>query len=162
MANSTERIGIYHCAEIAERNKWMFREQPIDDVGIDAHMEFIDNMNPKQLIALQIKSGSSWFKEKRGNSIIFRGINERQYNYGTMNTLPCIVVLYMLSIFGCVTLFNFIISKWTNFYPDGFWKFFSTMAIIYAIILCIILVLNVCGIVTCYIMLLIKKRRLKK
>ena len=74
----------------------------------------------------------------------------------------CIVVLYMLSIFGCVTLFNFIISKWTNFYPDGFWKFFSTMAIIYAIILCIILVLNVCGIVTCYIMLLIKKCRLKK
>ena len=94
MANSTERIGIYHCAEIAERNKWMFREQPIDDVGIDAHMEFIDNMNPKQLIALQIKSGSSWFKEKRGNSIIFRGINERQYNYWTMNSLPCIVVLY--------------------------------------------------------------------
>ena len=94
MSNSTERIGIYHCAEIAERNKWMFREQPIDDVGIDAHMEFIDNMNPKQLIALQIKSGSSWFKEKRGNSIIFRGINERQYNYWTMNSLPCIVVLY--------------------------------------------------------------------
>ena len=94
MANSTERIGIYHCAEIAERNKWMFREQPIDDVGIDAHMEFIDDMNPKQLIALQIKSGASWFKEKRGNSIIFRGINERQYNYWTMNSLPCIVVLY--------------------------------------------------------------------
>lgn len=74
----------------------------------------------------------------------------------------CILVLYMLSIFGCITLFNFIISKWTNFYPDGFWKFFSTVAIIYAIILCIILVLNVCEIVTCYIMLLIKKRRLKK
>lgn len=74
----------------------------------------------------------------------------------------CIFVLYMLFIFGCITLFNFIISKGTNFYPDGFWKFFSTMAIIYAIILCIILVLNVCEIVTCYIMLLIKKHKFKK
>ena len=74
----------------------------------------------------------------------------------------CTLVLHMLSILGCITLFNFIIIKRTNFYPDGFWKFFSTVAIIYAIILCITLVLNVCEIVICYIMLLIKKRRLKK
>lgn len=95
MANSVERIGVYHCAEIAERNNWMFREQPIDDVGIDAHMESIEsNGKPKQLLALQIKSGSSWFKEKKDNHIIFRSINERQYNYWTMNSLPCIVVLY--------------------------------------------------------------------
>ena len=72
------------------------------------------------------------------------------------------VVLYMLSILGCITLFNCIISKWTNFYPDGFWKFFSTVAIIYAIILCITLVLSACVIVICYIILSIKKRRLKK
>ena len=43
MASSTERIGVYHCAEIAERNNWMFREQPIDDVGIDAHMELVES-----------------------------------------------------------------------------------------------------------------------
>lgn len=95
MASSTERIGVYHCAEIAERNNWMFREQPIDDVGIDAHMEFVESTGkPKQLLALQIKSGASWFKEKKDDYIIFRHINERQYNYWTMNTLPCIVVLY--------------------------------------------------------------------
>lgn len=28
MANHMERIGINYVAEIAERNNWMFREQP--------------------------------------------------------------------------------------------------------------------------------------
>ena len=78
MASSTERIGVHHCGEIAERNNWMFREQPVDDVGIDAHMELIESSGkPKQLLALQIKSGASWFKEN-----------------WTMNSLPCILVLY--------------------------------------------------------------------
>ena len=43
MANSTEREGVYYCAKIATKNNWMFREQPIDDVGIDAHMEFVES-----------------------------------------------------------------------------------------------------------------------
>ena len=95
MANSTERMGIYHCGEIAERNDWMFREQPIDDVGIDAHMEFVESSGkPKQLLALQIKSGASWFKEENDGHMIFRDINQRQYEYWTMNSLPCIIVLY--------------------------------------------------------------------
>ena len=82
MASPTERIGVCHCGEIAERNNWMFREQPVDDVGIDAHMEFIESSGkPKQLLALQIKSGASWFKEKKDGYIIFRNINNRQYNY---------------------------------------------------------------------------------
>ena len=95
MASSTERIGVHHCAEIAETNQWMFREQPTNDIGIDAHMEFIDDTGkPKQLLALQIKTGRSWFREEKDNSVIFRGINERQYFYWTTNSLPCIVVLY--------------------------------------------------------------------
>ena len=95
MANSTEREGVYHCGKIAARNSWMFREQPVDDVGIDAHMELMESSGEaKQLLALQIKSGTSWFKEKKDDYIIFRDINERQYNYWTTNSLPCIVVLY--------------------------------------------------------------------
>ena len=95
MANATERIGINHIGEIAERNNWMFREQPVNDIGIDAHIEFIDfSGQPKQLLALQIKSGDSWFKEQKDNCIVFRDINERQYNYWTMSSLPCILVLY--------------------------------------------------------------------
>lgn len=94
MSNATERIGVSYCALTAERNNWMFREQPINDIGIDAHMEFVEDDKPRQLLALQIKSGSSWFKEKKDDCIIFRNINERQYNYWTMNSLPCIVILY--------------------------------------------------------------------
>lgn len=95
MANTTERIGVHYCGVIAERNKWMFREQPIDDIGIDAHMEITeDTGEPKQLIALQIKSGSSWFNEQKDECVVFRNINERQYKYWTMNSLPCIIVLY--------------------------------------------------------------------
>lgn len=95
MANKNERIGVYHCAEIAERNNWMFREQPVNDIGIDAHMEFVEESGkPKQLLAVQIKSGASWFKEEKDSHIIFRGISERQYHYWTTNSLPCIIVLY--------------------------------------------------------------------
>lgn len=95
MANYTERIGIYHCAEIAAKNNWLFREQPIDDIGIDAHMEFIDtNGKPKQLIALQIKTGESYFKKQKDGFIVFRDIHERQYFYWTLNSLPCILILY--------------------------------------------------------------------
>ena len=95
MANSIERIGINHVGEIAERNNWMFREQPVNDIGIDAHIEFVDSSGkPKQLLALQIKTGKSWFKEQKDNCAVFRDINERQYNYWSMNSLPCIVVLY--------------------------------------------------------------------
>ena len=103
MANSTERAGVYHIGEIAARNQWMFREQPIDDIGIDAHMELTEpSGEPKQLLALQIKSGASWFKEKKDDYVIFRGIKERQYNYWTKNSLPCIVVLYNPNDHMCI------------------------------------------------------------
>lgn len=95
MANTTERIGVSYCSLIAAKTKWMFREQPIDDIGIDAHMERTDRDGKVQkLLALQIKSGESYFKDNKGDYVVFRDINDRQYNYWTTNTLPCIVVLY--------------------------------------------------------------------
>lgn len=95
MASFTGREGVHYCGLIAERNGWLFRDQPVNDIGIDAHMELTEPTGEsKQLLALQIKSGPSWFKEKKDEWIIFRDINERQYNYWTKNSLPCIVVLY--------------------------------------------------------------------
>lgn len=95
MANTTERIGVSYCSLIAAKTEWMFREQPIDDIGIDAHMERTDTDGKvQQLLALQIKSGESYFKENKGDYVVFRDIDDRQYNYWTTNTLPCIVVLY--------------------------------------------------------------------
>ena len=95
MSNHTERIGVGACSVIAEKNNWMFRELPNNDIGIDAHMEFINAPGKtNQLLALQIKSGKSWFEEKKKNNIIFRQINDRQYHYWIANSLPCIMVLY--------------------------------------------------------------------
>ncbi len=103
MANSTGQIGVGHILEIAARNQWMFRPQPIDDIGIDAHMEQTEPTGKsKQLLAVQIKSGESWFREEKDGCIIFRDINERQYNYWTMNSLPCIVVLYNPETNKCI------------------------------------------------------------
>ena len=95
MANTTERIGVSYCSLRAAKMGWMFREQPIDDIGIDAHMERTDKDGKvQQLLALQIKSGESYFEENKGDYIVFLDIDDRQYNYWTTNTLPCIVVLY--------------------------------------------------------------------
>jgi len=95
MANSIEQQGIGHCLKVAAKEEWIFRNQPIDDIGIDAHMEKVDQLGkPLQLLGLQIKSGESWFTEQKDGNVIFRGINDRQYNYWTENSLPCIVVLF--------------------------------------------------------------------
>lgn len=123
MANSTERKGIYHIGEIAESSGWLFREQLTNDIGIDAHIEFIDSSNkPKQLIALQIKSGSSWFNEKTKDYVVFRDIDERQYSYWTMNSLPCIIVLYNPNDNTCIwqELSNKTIEKTKNGNGKGY------------------------------------------
>jgi hypothetical protein len=42
---------------------WLFREQAVSDYGIDAHVEEVDSDNKPtgKLVALQIKSGPSFF-----------------------------------------------------------------------------------------------------
>ncbi len=55
MANATERVGIYQCGIRAEEQGWLFREQPVNDIGIDAHIEYVEDGEPRQLLALQIK-----------------------------------------------------------------------------------------------------------
>lgn len=43
---------------------WLFREQPTEDYGIDAHVEIVEHEDVRgRLLALQIKSGESWFRE---------------------------------------------------------------------------------------------------
>ncbi|MEG4288269.1 DUF4365 domain-containing protein [Microcoleus sp. C2C3] len=94
LSSRTGRIGIAGTQLIFEDLGCIFREQPIEDYGIDAHVEFIEKEQATgKLIALQIKSGDSWFKEKNGNNIIFRGNNEH-LEYWQNHSLPVIVVLY--------------------------------------------------------------------
>lgn len=94
MASHTERIGISVVSKVCEENNWFFREQPISDIGIDAIIErYNDKTKESKLIALQIKTGVSYFKEQDSFHVFYR-ISERHYQYWTRYSIPVIVVLY--------------------------------------------------------------------
>lgn len=91
---SIARKGLYLIGATFEEIGFVFREQPIADYGIDAIIE------PKgeyyfsgKMIAVQIKSGESYFKEIKENAVVFR-VDAKHYNYWINNSLPVIIVLY--------------------------------------------------------------------
>ncbi|MBN3898913.1 MAG: DUF4365 domain-containing protein [Nostoc sp. NOS(2021)] len=90
----TGRIGVAGTELIFNRLGWIFREQPIEDYGIDAHVEIVENDKATgKLIALQIKCGDSWFKETTENEIVFRG-KAKHLEYWQQHSLPVLVILY--------------------------------------------------------------------
>lgn len=101
--NTTERIGVSRVQAIVyEQLHWIFREQSIDDCGIDAHIEVKDeDYATGKLIAVQIKSGESYFKNEINNEITYY-IDERHFNYWKSNVLPVIIVLYNPETYECI------------------------------------------------------------
>jgi hypothetical protein len=95
--HNVERVGINAIESIVLNElKWLFREQPISDYGIDAHIEITEGRSDKptgKLIALQIKSGKSYLREKTKDAYVFRG-SPRHLEYWLKHSLPVIVVLY--------------------------------------------------------------------
>lgn len=72
---------------------WIFREQNVDDFGIDAEIEVADQNNPTgKVIAVQIKSGNSYFIRTE-EGIVFR-FNEKHKKYWWGHVLTVIVLLY--------------------------------------------------------------------
>lgn len=93
-----ERIGVYSVAKIFESLSWHFRDQPVNDFGIDAFVELTDRWDPKrsptgQLIALQIKSGASYFKEATPEHFVYRG-SEKHLDYWLHHAIGVVLVLY--------------------------------------------------------------------
>lgn len=73
---------------------WIFRPQPHRDLGIDAIIEVQENNETKgELLALQIKSGLSYFEEKNENIIIFR-TDESHIQYWKDFPIPVLVILH--------------------------------------------------------------------
>lgn len=73
---------------------WLFREQPSQDYGIDAHVEVVEGENVKgRLIALQIKSGDSWLHERSGGGWDFYP-QLQHVNYWQNHSLPVAVVVW--------------------------------------------------------------------
>ncbi|MCJ8145358.1 DUF4365 domain-containing protein [Acinetobacter sp. A3.8] len=94
MLNSiTERTAIYTVANYFTQLGWIFREQANSDFGIDALVEVAKNGRPTgQLIALQIKGGSSNFrKTKTGLTFYFE---ERHKLYWLNFRIPVLVILH--------------------------------------------------------------------
>lgn len=91
----TERIGVHKVALIfLEKFGWIEREQTITDVGIDMQVEIVENNVPTgQLLALQIKTGKSYFKEEKDDNIIFRG-KKKHLEYWTNYSLPVFIILH--------------------------------------------------------------------
>jgi hypothetical protein len=73
----TDRLGLHRLGGFFAGVGWLFREQSTDDYGIDAQVEIADGHDALgALIGIQIKSGSSYFREQTDNTIVFRS-NDR-------------------------------------------------------------------------------------
>jgi len=90
----TERLGIAKLEMIFAENGWLFREQFVKDIGIDAQVEIVEkNVSTGELIAIQVKTGESYFKETDGKHIVYR-VNKKHYTYWLKHSLPVVIVLY--------------------------------------------------------------------
>ena len=79
---------------VQEDLDWLFREQPTEDYGIDAHAEVVDGQDVRgRLLAMQIKSGDSQFAEPGPDGWWFRPDVEH-VGYWTNHSLPVVIVLY--------------------------------------------------------------------
>ncbi len=92
--SNTERIGIYATALIFTKDlKWIFREQPIVDVGIDALIEETISSNPTgQFIAAQIKSGEGNFHVGPNHWTYY--VSQVHYHYWLNFNLPVVIIGY--------------------------------------------------------------------
>ncbi|OEF94669.1 DUF4365 domain-containing protein [Vibrio splendidus] len=93
--NTTERIGINAVESVVVRNLgWIFRDQPVCDQGIDAHIEIVNDGNPTgKLLGVQVKSGSSHFKETAQGYVYYGSMVHLEY--WLSYSLPVILVGYL-------------------------------------------------------------------
>jgi hypothetical protein len=89
-----ERQGVALVQSLTVTNlHWLFREQAVSDVGIDAHLEIVvDGRATGRLLAIQIKSGESYFREPVADGFLYR-IDQEHLDYWLNHSLPVFVVI---------------------------------------------------------------------
>jgi hypothetical protein len=93
MSDRVNRRGVNLVESQALDLEWIFREQVISDQGIDAHVEKAPAENGTgRLLAIQIKSGSSYFREQTDNGWAFR-FDTKKAALWLGHALPVLVVL---------------------------------------------------------------------
>ena len=92
-SSRTDRIGSSITEKAFLSLSFAYRPQFTDDYGIDAHAELIrDGEATGQLLAIQLKSGTSYFSEKNKDGYIFRA-DQDHVRYWQNHSLPVIVCL---------------------------------------------------------------------
>lgn len=88
----TDRLGVTAVQKAFLEFGWAFREQQVQDFGVDAQVEIIKEGLPTgNLIGLQIKTGQSYFRSK-GEDYIYYG-QKRHLDYWVGHTLPVFLIL---------------------------------------------------------------------
>jgi tetratricopeptide (TPR) repeat protein len=115
-----ENMGVGAAQVEFSRWGWAFRTQYVKDYGIDAHAEpFDDPHQPSgRLLALQIKSGDSYFREETADGWWYRGEN-RHLRYWLNHVLPVLIVIYDVN---CSTLYWQQVTEDRVVYTDEGWK----------------------------------------
>ena len=91
--NQQERFGVNAVAEAVARMGLIWRETASADVGIDGQIEYVGPDGATgQIIAVQVKSGPSFLKEKDGNWVFYP--DEKHRFYWERFPLPVLVVLH--------------------------------------------------------------------
>jgi len=92
--NATERLGVNAVAEAIARLGLIWRETPMADVGIDGQIEYVDKEGfaTGRIVAVQIKSGKSFLKD-RDTSWIFYPDQKHRF-YWERFPLPVLIILH--------------------------------------------------------------------
>jgi hypothetical protein len=92
---NVERMGVAAANLEFSSWGWAFRPQDVEDYGIDAHIEPFDGPHRPtgHLMALQIKSGGSYFGEETDGGWWYSGSN-RHLRYWLGHVLPVLIVVY--------------------------------------------------------------------
>lgn len=93
--SNTDRLGVIETDRIVTKELgWIFREQPIVDVGIDAIIEKADYGEPKgEFIAVQIKSGLGNFLNSETKLTLY--VSKIHHNYWLNLNIPIILVAHL-------------------------------------------------------------------
>lgn len=93
---NTERLGIHAVGVTSAQLGWAFREQEVEDYGIDAQIEVFDESGiaTGKLLALQIKSGRATYFANAKEEGWTHYIEQKHANYWLKHSLPVVVVLY--------------------------------------------------------------------
>lgn len=92
---STERLGVNAVAQFAAAHGLIWRENSVKDIGIDGQLEYVSGsgLATGRIVALQVKSGPSFFTQDDGESWRFYP-EEKHRLYWERFPVPVILVLH--------------------------------------------------------------------